>query len=565
MAVRAQTIMTKNPDVVSPGATIEEARRLFTRYGLSAMPVAKGKSLLGILRRKATDLACQHGLGEKPVMIIMEDCAAAPPDASLKKCHELLEESRQRVLPITHDGKIVGVVTRTAVLGAAILDPDFVPTPSYEKGPDLSERLREALPRKTLQRVRKIGRLAGDRGFCSYLVGGCVRDLVLGRPNLDVDIVIEGNAIEIAVKAGKAFSCRVKRHSPFLSATLFFPDGEKIDLASARREYYNRPAELPVIGLSSRTQDLIRRDFTINTLALKIGPKDFGELIDPFGGQRDLMAGLVRSLHPLSFIEDPTRIMRAARFEARFGFHMDEATDRHARFAIREGYPHRLSGQRLATELRLILEEEDPIRALRRLKDLKVLGAYHPGLLSGKGSVALLERLKGVLSESADWPQGEKPEPWKAAFLALLDGLDEKEAGGFLGRLEKSGKAAEKLLSQKWSVAAAHALLSGPTVPRGSTVFRALSPLSAEGIAVFLAKTHTKKAREAVRDFLFRLRKLRPQLTGEDLQNLGFPPGPELGSALRHVRDNLLDGTIRTRAEQLALAKTLLPKEKGRT
>jgi len=190
-------------------------------------------------------------------------------------------------------------------------------------GRTLGRELKSAYPAAVYDRIVKIGEFAEKSGQRAYLVGGCVRDLILKRPNLDIDIVVEGDACALARKCASQLGARAKINERFGTAALAFADGSKIDLASARKEIYPEPAALPVVERSSLEDDLIRRDFTINTLLMRIGPKDFGRLVDLHDGLTDLEAGVIRTLHPVSFVDDPTRLVRAARFEGRFGFRMD--------------------------------------------------------------------------------------------------------------------------------------------------------------------------------------------------------------------------------------------------
>ena len=221
--------------------------------------------------------------------------------------------------------------------------------------------------------LREVGISAEEMGFDSYAVGGLVRDLLLRRETLDADVVIEGDGIAFASRFSAERSATLTMYDRFMTATLVLPDGSKVDVATARKEVYERPAALPLVRPGSIRDDLFRRDFTINTLAVCLNPDQFGEMIDLFQGRDDIRKGSIRILHEKSFVDDPTRIFRAVRFEKRFGFTMEEMTERRAREAVSAGLMQRLSGYRIASELRLISKEEDPGSVVTRLEELDVL------------------------------------------------------------------------------------------------------------------------------------------------------------------------------------------------
>ena len=238
--------------------------------------------------------------------------------------------------------------------------------------------------------------LAQELGFKIYAVGGFVRDILLARPNLDIDLVVEGDGIRFARELAKVRQGRVKEHQKFKTAVVVFPDGQRIDVATARLEYYEYPTALPTVELSSIKLDLYRRDFTINALALNLTPGHFGQLMDFFGAQRDIKEKVIRVLHSLSFVEDPTRILRAVRFEQRFSFRIDGQTLKLIKNAVQLNLFAKLTGIRLAHELQIILGEENVLENLNRLQDLKLLAAIHPQLNQDAERLRVLMELHKV-------------------------------------------------------------------------------------------------------------------------------------------------------------------------
>ncbi len=255
--------------------------------------------------------------------------------------------------------------------------------------------LLDNLPPRVLNLLRDAGICAEQMGFRAYSVGGIVRDLFLGRENFDVDIVIEGRAIAFASRFSADYDARIIKHKKFETANLQFPDGFKADVAMARTETYERPGALPFVVPGSIREDLSRRDFTINTLAVSLNPRLFGDLIELFNARDDIKNRLIRVLHDRSFIDDPTRVFRAARFEQRLGFMIESNTEKLIRDAVSEGYIGRLSDYRIASELRLILDEKDPSRPLQRLDGLGVFSS--PGIKGGRNKE--VERLLRRIDE----------------------------------------------------------------------------------------------------------------------------------------------------------------------
>ena len=243
--------------------------------------------------------------------------------------------------------------------------------------PTLRENIKKSLVEKLgvplVEILEAAGREAERLGFKAFLVGGLVRDLYLGKGNVDVDLVIEGDGIEFARIFARRYRAKLRLYERFGTATLAFPAGFKIDVATARVESYDRPAALPTVRPGRIEDDLYRRDFTINAMAIALSPLTFGEVMDPFGGRVDIEEKKIRVLHDRSFIDDPTRIFRALRFEGRLGFRIDESAQRLVQDALASGMLERLEDYRIATELSLILQEKDPRPVIQRLESLGVL------------------------------------------------------------------------------------------------------------------------------------------------------------------------------------------------
>jgi tRNA nucleotidyltransferase (CCA-adding enzyme) len=263
--------------------------------------------------------------------------------------------------------------------------------------PALRENIKKSLIEKlgvpVVEILEAAGREAQRLGFKAFLVGGLIRDLYLGKDNMDVDLVIEGDGIEFARIFAQRYRAELRFYERFGTATLTFPAGFKIDVATARVETYDRPAALPRVRPGRIEDDLYRRDFTINAMAIALSPITFGAIMDPFGGRADLKEKKIRVLHDRSFIDDPTRIFRALRFEGRLGFRMDESTQKLMQDALASGMLDRLEDYRITTELTLILQEEDPRPIIQRFE---TFGALEPIRARARGSRILRKILNEV-------------------------------------------------------------------------------------------------------------------------------------------------------------------------
>ncbi len=336
-------------------ADIADSANTMVKYNINAMPVMHDGALVGLINRQVVEKAVFHGLEDQKVREFMNsDFGTVSPQATLLEIQTYLVENQQRILPVTDKGEVRGVITRRDLLNYLVSDHSNIPTALYEdldeghwpKRKNIVAVMHEQLPSEIIRILKNSGKLAERLNCQAYAVGGFVRDLLLRRPNLDIDIVVEGDGIEFAKLFAEEYGVRARYHKKFNTAVLIFPDGLRVDVASARFEYYQYPAALPIVEFGSLKMDLYRRDFTINTLAISLGPDEFGHLIDFFGGQRDIKEKVVRVLHSLSFVEDPTRILRAIRFEQRFGFRIGKQTASLIRNAVQMGLIEKLWGHR---------------------------------------------------------------------------------------------------------------------------------------------------------------------------------------------------------------------------
>ncbi len=389
--------------------------------------------------------ALYHKLDQVPVRDYMTtEVATVGPDADLLEIQEKIIDNKQRILPVMQSTTIIGVITRTDLLNILVgqsepkseISPDPFKGSAHARTRNVVRFMKERLSADLISRLQQIGEVADDIGCEAFVVGGFVRDLFLYRKDEDLDIVIEGEGIAFARKYADLVGARIHTHEKFGTAVIIFPDGFKIDVASARMEYYKFPAALPVVEMSSIKLDLYRRDFTINTLAIQLNPEKFGTLIDFFAARKDIKEKIIRILHNLSFVEDPTRVFRAIRFEQRFDFTIGKLTAGLISNAVTMDFFRGLSGKRVFTELRLIMEEKNPVSAIIRLNDFNLLKVIHSSITLDNDFISLLHSVNEVLSWHDLLFLDESYKKWIVLFLVMINQCDAKRTEEICRRFE---------------------------------------------------------------------------------------------------------------------------------
>jgi tRNA nucleotidyltransferase (CCA-adding enzyme) len=557
----ASEIMTSPVKTIPSGSTIQEANESMTRFSVNVLPVLSNERFQGTITREVVQKALFHGLGKQKVEEFMTTGGpVASPDMPMAQVERVMIEEHQRFIPVLDkSGLLVGAITRTDLLRSLHEERlAEVPEP-YDLGlrPTRSIKglIEERLPPEVCDALRAVGEVADEAGFPVYLVGGIVRDLFLRVTNLDIDIVVEGDGITFAGMLVKQVGGRMKTHLKFGTAVVVLPNGLKLDIATARLEYYESPAALPTVELSSIKKDLYRRDFTINTLAVRLNRKRYGELIDFFGGLRDIKEKTIRVLHSLSFVEDPTRVLRAIRFEQRFDFRLSKHTQNLIKTAVNMKLFHKLTGERMYTELVLMFSEAEPFKVLKRMKDFDLLKFIHPNLKS----TAETERLFASIAETLTWFRllylDIRIEKWFVYFLGLLDRLKDTAVEETLERLAVPARVRERVLQARERYRGVLYVFYKETDLPPSRVYDLLAPLDTEAILVVMAKARQDAAKKYISLYLTHLRNVKVMLTGDDLKALGIPPGPQYRKLLAELLDAKLDGVVRNREEEIEFAK----------
>ena len=564
----AREMMITPVRTVASGTSIEEARKLSVRQGINYLPVIREGRYAGVITLETIERAVYHGLGAAPVDGYIESSApTVSPSTPFQEIEALVVRRGLHFIPVIEGEKLVGAVTMREFL--RILHDDMVKRPLFLREPGaagargpvsrtIAPLIVEKLPPQVLSLLREIGQMAAKAHTQAFLVGGMVRDLLLGNPTVDLDVVIEGDAITLAKALARTTGATCAVHPRFGTATMTAADGTKVDFATARTEFYAHPAAYPTIENSSIQNDLYRRDFTINSMAISLAPQRFGTLLDFFGGLDDLQGRAIRVLHPLSFVEDPTRIYRAVRLEQRLGFVLEEGTERLIHLAVRKKLLYRLSGKRILGELLLILREERPLPALTRLHALRVLGLLHPSLQRHRSLPVALRRIPETMALFASLRPAEPVERWLVHLWAMLDRLTAGDLAALTVTLEMPPRLAARTIRAKSVVARWEALVHSGAKPTPRDAWTVFSNAGVEEVLLALAKTNKKSCRDLLIRWLETLRFVRPSITGDDLSAMGIRPSPAFGGILAKVREALLSGKVKPgRKTELALARRL--------
>jgi tRNA nucleotidyltransferase (CCA-adding enzyme) len=392
-------------------------------------------------------------------------------------------------------------------------------------------------------------------GYNVYLVGGLVRDVFLKRENLDVDIVVEGDGINFARTCAENLEVRVRSHRKFGTAVLIFPNGFKVDVATARMEYYESPAAPPIVETSSLKMDLFRRDFTINTLAVKLNESDYGTLVDHFGGQKDLKEKVIRVLHNLSFVEDPTRILRAIRFEQRFGFKIGKLTLALIKNAVSINCFEGLSGRRLYLELKLLLMEQEPFRAIERMNELDLLQFISPDIKYTSRSKKLFAEIKGVISWFDLLYLEESYEPWKVYWYGLTSFLNPKAIQNMAERMQMADQESQRLLSQRMGITHLTDQLFRFKRNNNYDLYTLLSQYDTEILLYMMARTTSKKVKKMISNYFTKLKGTTVILKGKDLKGMGFQPGVIYKEIFNNLMEARLNNIVSTKKDEISFVK----------
>lgn len=535
-------IMSYPVKVVSPDMKLTEVEQILLKYGHTGVPVAQDNKIVGIISRRDVEKALKHGLEHAPVKGFMtQEVVTVESSSSWEEVQRIMVQHDIGRVPVLEEGAIVGIVSRSDIL--RLVHGSAVPTEavltrsrSLAMRQDILELLKD-LPEEIGSLLNRVQRVGDELGYSVFIVGGFVRDLLLKVPTHDLDFVVEGEGHAFA----KALYERLDEgqlvlHEQFGTARIEFPDGTHLDVARSRWEYYAFPGALPQVEESRLREDMFRRDFTINAMAIAINSIHYGELVDYYGGLRDLKQGEIRFLHNLSFIEDPTRILRAVRFAGRYDFHLAKETREGINTALKAGILHKISSERFTEEVMLLLHEQNFGVMGECLVTLGVFREWFATDLPWDFSNPAL-RTEVILEKK--WLIALRNME-KSQLELVLNTL--RLTKDFKGMSLKFFEVREGLTSQVSS----SEMLSGRALS-----FRTLDYylMSVPTMLLDVLALH-EVLKEPIEDYRKAVAQMELTLDGADLLYLGVKEGPEIGRILREIRLAWLDGKIRTPGEE---------------
>jgi tRNA nucleotidyltransferase (CCA-adding enzyme) len=569
-AVTVREIMSFGVRTVQPSTTVAQAAEWMQLYGHEGFPVVQDRRVVGILSRREIDRAMRLGLENAAIAMYMtKGQIQVHADDAVETLQKVMVERGVGQVPVVSDtGEVIGIVTRTDLIHVLLGGPNGRERRGRRQ--EISRQLAEMVPEPMLSLLRQAAEAAQALGYALYIVGGFVRDLLLDRPNLDIDLVVEGDAIALARALSRQMGGRVRSHQRFGTAKWILNDSESLDFVTARTEFYAHPTALPQIESSSIKQDLHRRDFTINTLAIRLDGEGRGELLDFFGGEQDLRDGIIRVLHSLSFVEDPTRILRAIRLEQRLGFHIEPRTQELIASAV--GLLARVSGERIRHELYLLFQEPEPEAGLSRMEELGALRHIHPGLRCDGWVQSKFRTLRQVV---ADW--------YEQSWQPVLIEEDHDALHGMPDPTDNMPQLYLSLLTYRLIPAELDTLISRIKVVRDdadllhqvvalrdhldrlqiaavcpSEVVQLLAPFAGPAILVAWVASDSALVHEHLTRYWEVYRHVRPEMTGDDLKAMGLRPGPLYGRILSALRDARLDEQITSLEEEQQMARVIV-------
>ncbi len=551
-------------EAVSGDATVRAAHRKMHQLQIDCLVVLDEHRIVGVVARSDVDKAMEHKLGRQRLRAFMSAPAiTVRPRTPFFKIRQLMVENDVGHLPVVGSNGLVGMISRSDVLKAQSSHKDwgFVEGALRPQAENLSGLMRQQLSPGVQRILREVGRLGKTMGWDVFLVGGSVRDLLLRVPDVDLDIVVTGDGIAFARKFVSQHGGRVVCYRRFATALMVLPGGVKIDVVSARWERYKRPGALPSIESGALLQDLYRRDFTINSMAIQLSGGHYGKLVDPFGGRRDLARKTIRVMHNLSFVEDPTRMIRAVRFEGRYGFRMDRRTQHLLIHAARAGMLDKISGQRLREEILILLREKRPLPAIRQLDRLEVLTSLSPELKVTSELSGLLKRTYLHLQRwGARWARASV-DSWMVHLVGLFSVLSPEERDKLADRLSLHRKARQCLQQACRAEGEVLSSLETERRPPNSELYRLLHPFMPEVLIYLMARSKSRSVGRRILHYWGRLREVTLEIGGEDLKAMGLAQGAIYNRILDQVLMAKLDRQLQGRSQELNLAAKLAEAE----
>ncbi|MEF3254844.1 MAG: CBS domain-containing protein [Deferribacterales bacterium] len=560
----AKDLMTTPVKYVHTGQSFKDAMELFMKYNLNMMPVVKNNKTYGIILRRDILHGMKHGLENEPVDSIMQiEFETVTPLTPIDDVKDIMLLKNQKMVPVEQDNKLLGVITRTDLL--RLMREEMIKMPRFAnekaevagffKSRNVAELLKDSLPEEYFTLLNNIGELADQLDLNAYVVGGFVRDLLMKNTNYDIDIVVELYATKLAKAFAQKFNGRCSVHDKFKTAVVILQNNIRVDFATARTEYYNMPASAPEVEISSIKNDLFRRDFTINAMAIKINKRNFGILLDFYGGQRDIIDKKIRVLHNLSFIDDPSRGLRAIRFMVRFGFDIGPHTHKLLKHAVHLKLFDKIVGSRLFLEIKYILSEKNYLSAIKKLTEYGIMKFISDKFKLDDIKMNQFQNFERYFIWYDVQCSGEI-EPYIVRLLILFEENKKNEFEAICNRFELPKDEKQQFIEGFNRSKYAATKIKKNSHIKNSEIYLLFKGLKDEFI-LFTASILGDDYEELIKNYFTQLKTTKPSVNGNDLINLGFKPSKIFQKILNEILILKLDNQIKTREEEIEIAKKI--------
>ncbi|MBQ7155082.1 MAG: CBS domain-containing protein [Synergistaceae bacterium] len=555
--VKVSDIMTSPVIAVGTDARVDEGYRTMLRFGVKSLPVISEEGeVVGMMTRKDLDKAHLHGLDRANISDFMtQGIISLNAEASIDEAHRMMATYGFEKMPVLDDnGKLVGTLSRADLLKALYHSGQYAGEDTARDSTgmlwveNVAHLMEESFSLKTLSLLRRVGAKAQELGMKAYLVGGTVRDILMGVSNTDIDISVEGDA-EKLVSSWDEKGCKATLHGRYKTGTITFPDGEKVDVATARREFYEYAAATPTVQNSSLRQDLGRRDFTVNAMSISLSEDDWGTLMDNFGGRADLKDKQLKILHNLSFVEDPSRVLRGVRLEQRLNMKFEDNTLRLLKSAVRGGLLELLSTTRIRAELELDAKESGFRKIVMRMQELGVWESLFAGMYVSPAAYHRLNILQHFMTQIRRHGIDFKGMEWLAKMAVVFTDSKPEVRFSAMDRMNLNPNEREQLTKcfQRWPEV--EKFCSGKKAVKNSEAYLFFKEYGPVPLVYWLTCLKSREARRLIIEHMELWMGYKGELTGKDLQAMGLK-GKTIGDALNTIKLAVIDGEINSREDE---------------
>ena len=565
--VKVSDIMTSPVIAVGTDAKVDEGYRTMLRFGVKSLPVInENGEVEGMMTRKDLDKAHLHGLDRANISDFMtRGVISLSAEASIDEAHRMMATYGFEKMPVLDEnGKIAGTLTRSTLLRALYHSGQFAGENSNRDSAgflwleNVSHLMEDSFSLKTLSLLRRIGSKAHDLGMRAYLVGGTVRDILMGVQNTDIDISVEGDAEKLVMSWDEP-GCKSTLHGRYKTGTITFPDGDKVDIATARREFYEYAAATPTVQNSSLKQDLGRRDFTVNAMSISLSEDDWGTLTDNYGGRADLKDKLLKILHNLSFVEDPSRVLRGIRLEQRLNMSFEDNTMRLLKSAVKGGLLELLSTTRIRAELELNAKESCFRKIVMRMQELGVWDALFSGMYVSPSTYHRLRILEHFMNQMSYHGITFKGMEWIVKMAVVFTDSKPEVRYSAMDRMNLNPNERENLMKCFTQWPNVEKFCASRKNIRNSEAYLFFKDYSSISLLYWLTCLKSREARRLIVEHMELWMMYKGRLTGKSLQAMGLK-GKEIGTALAQIKLAVIDGEIKSLDDEVQyVRKNILP------